>query len=160
VVNLLARALVEILRHALLEARHAFGEHRLAVTGQLLLGIEKVETIGRVEIASAATACQRTRKRDEDGSCDQTLRAAHTGFPNSFCRYQLLATGGSKACSASARERRLGGVSPSLAIRSSHCRVAAASLARQADSASNSRAVWRKVAPGAADASRRSFILG
>ena len=45
-------------------------------------------------------------------------------------------------------ERRLGGVSPSLAIKSSHCRVAAASLARQADRASNSRAVWRKVASG------------
>ena len=59
---------------------------------------------------------------------------------------QLFATGGSKACSASARERRLGGVSPSLAIRSSHCRAAVASLARKADSASNSRAVWRKVA--------------
>src|SRR5437867_8751527 len=62
------------------------------------------------------------------------------GFPiNPVCTRQLLATGGSKACSASARERRLGGVSPSLAIRSSHFRVAAASLARQADSASNSR---------------------
>ncbi len=64
-------------------------------------------------------------------------------------RRQLFATGGSNACSASARERRPGGVSPSLAIRSSHCRAAVVSLARQADSASSSRAVWRKVAPGA-----------
>src|SRR5439155_5654855 len=82
VVDLLTGALVEILRHALLKAWHAFGEHRLAVTGQLLLGIEEVEQIARIEIASAATACQRARKRDEDGGCDQTLRAAHTGFPN------------------------------------------------------------------------------
>src|SRR5258705_4813631 len=81
IVDMLAGAFVEILRQALLKAGHAFGEHRLAVTGQLLLGIEEVEQIGRVEIASAATACQRARKRDEDGGCDQTLRAAHTGFP-------------------------------------------------------------------------------
>src|SRR5258705_11854836 len=81
IVNLLTGALVEILRHALLQARHAFGEHRLAVTGQLLLGIEEVEQIGRIETGRAATACQRTRKRDEDGGCDQTLRAAHTKFP-------------------------------------------------------------------------------
>ena len=39
-------------------------------------------------------------------------------------------------------------------------RAAVASLARQADSASNSRALWRKVAPGAASASRRSTMLG
>src|SRR3954468_2751024 len=81
VVDLLTGALVEILRHTLLKARHAFGEHRLAVTGQLLLGIEEVEQIGRIETGRAATACQRPRKRDEDGGCDQTLRAAHTGFP-------------------------------------------------------------------------------
>src|SRR5258705_13014417 len=43
VVDLLAGASVEILRHALLKAGHAFGEHRLAGTGQLLLGIEEVE---------------------------------------------------------------------------------------------------------------------
>ena len=84
VVNLLTGALVEILRHALLKARHAFGEHRLAVAGQLLLGIEEVEQVGRIEIASAATAGQRAGKRDEDSGCDQTLRAAHTGFPNRF----------------------------------------------------------------------------
>src|SRR6202034_4818182 len=70
----------------------------------------------------------------------------------SFFRRQLLAIGGSNACNASARVRRLDGVSPSLAIRSSHLRAAVVSLARQADNASNSRAVWRKVAPGAASA--------
>jgi hypothetical protein len=60
---------------------------------------------------------------------------------NTFSRRQLLATGGSNACSASARERMADGVSPSLAIISSHCRAAVVSLARQADKASNSRAV-------------------
>ena len=40
---LLAGALVEILRHALLEARHAFGEHRLAIARQFFLGVEEVE---------------------------------------------------------------------------------------------------------------------
>src|SRR6185312_15743189 len=78
---LLAGAPVEILRHALLQARHAVGEDRLAVTGQLLLGVEEVEQVGWIETGRAATAGQRTRKRDEDGGCDQTLRAAHTGFP-------------------------------------------------------------------------------
>jgi hypothetical protein len=55
-------------------------------------------------------------------------------------RRQLLGTGGSKACSASARERTLGGVSASADIMSSHCRAAVESLARTADNASNSRA--------------------
>src|SRR6478752_6904064 len=80
-VVLLAGAPVEVLRHALFKARHAFGEYRLAVTGQLLLGVEEVEQVGRVETGRAATARQRARKRDEDSGCDQTLRAAHTGFP-------------------------------------------------------------------------------
>src|SRR4029078_13412979 len=56
------------------------------LAGQLLLGIEEVEQIARIEIAHAATARQRARERDEDGSCDQTLRAAHGRFPlSSFC---------------------------------------------------------------------------
>jgi len=40
-----------------------------------------------------------------------------------FSRLNFSPTGGSNACSASARERRLGGVSRSLAITSSHCRA-------------------------------------
>ena len=39
-------------------------------------------------------------------------------------------------------------------------RAAVASLARQADSASSSRAVWRKVDPGAAAVSSRASMLG
>src|SRR5580700_9494306 len=77
---------------------------------------------------------------------------------NSFSRGQLFATGGSNACRASARERKEGGVSPSLAIRSSHLRAAAVSLARQADKASGSRAVWRKVACGPVEDSSRCSI--
>ena len=42
---LLARALVEILRHALFEARHALRENRLAFARKLFLGIEEVEQI-------------------------------------------------------------------------------------------------------------------
>src|SRR5947209_8313226 len=75
-------------------------------------------------------------------------------------RRQLFATGGSNACRASARERRPGGVSPSLAIMSSHFRAATASPARQADNASISRAVWRNVAPGAAEDSSRADMSG
>jgi hypothetical protein len=56
-------------------------------------------------------------------------------------RRQLFATGGSRACNASARERMPGGVSASLAIKSSHCRDAVMSPARQAESASSSRAL-------------------
>ena len=62
-----ARALVQFLRHALLEARHALGENRLALARQLLLGVEEIEQIGRIPIAHAAAARQRARQRDEDG---------------------------------------------------------------------------------------------
>ena len=125
-------ALVQILGHALFEAWHALGEHRLAIAWQLLLGVEEVQQIGRIEAAAAGAAAKHPRKRDEDGSCDQTLRSAHGRSLKqlSVSRRQLLATGGSKACNASARERRLGGVSPSSSIMSSHFRAAAASLAR------------------------------
>ena len=54
IVLLLLRALVELLRHALLEARHTVGENRLAFARQLLLGVEPVEKIGWIEIASEA----------------------------------------------------------------------------------------------------------
>src|SRR5437879_8796875 len=59
-----------------------------------------VEQVGRIEIGDAATAAagQRARKGDEDGQRDQAFRSAHGN--------QLFATGGSRACSASARERR------------------------------------------------------
>src|SRR5258705_13926000 len=110
---------------------------------------------------ATAGATQRARQRDEDSGGDQTLRAAHGRFlTHLFSRRQLFATGGSNACSASARERRLGGVSPPLAITSSHCRAAAPSLARHADSATNSRAVWRKVAPDPVPGSRAASRLG
>src|SRR5712671_2766138 len=159
---LLRRALVQFLRHTLLEARHAIGENRLAFARQLLLGVEEIEQVGRIPVAKTARAAgQDARQRDNDSGGDQTLRAAHGRFLTQFfLSRQLFATGGSNACSASARERKLGGVSPSLAIRSSHCRAAAVSLARQADSASNSRAVWRKVAAGAVAGSRRDSMLG
>src|SRR5205085_9077041 len=151
---LLARALVEILRHALLEPGHALGEDRLALARQLLLGVHPVEQVGRIEIGDAATAAagQRAREGDADGECDEAFRSAHGD--------QLFATGGSRACNASARERRAGGVSPSLAIMSSHCRVAVASLAFQADSASNSRALWRNAPSLPAAGSSRCSILG
>ena len=71
--------LVEIFRNALIEARHAAGEHRLALTRQLLLGIEPVEQIGRVEVGAetARAAGKHARKRDEQRGCDQTERAAY-----------------------------------------------------------------------------------
>src|SRR5581483_11915733 len=75
-VLLLLGALVEILRHALLEAGDAIGEDGLALARQLLLGVEPVEQIGRIEVAAetAGAARKRARNRDQDGSCDQTLR--------------------------------------------------------------------------------------
>src|SRR3954470_12404610 len=136
-IGLLLRALVHVLRNALLEARHAFREHRLAVARQLLLGIEEVEHVARIEAGATA---QHAREGDQDGGCDQAWRAAHIGISSQLSA-QLFATGGSRACSASARERRPGGVSPSSAIASSHLRAAVMSLLRQADSASISRAV-------------------
>src|SRR5260370_34782093 len=92
--------------------------------------------------ASAPDSAMRTEaaiKRCERRMVDFSL--------NSVSRRQLFATGGSNACSASARERRLGGVSPAPAIKSSHCRAAAVSLARQADKAGSSGAEWGKSAP-------------
>src|SRR3954468_24300107 len=150
-IGLLLRALVHILRNALLKARHAFREHRLAVARQLLLGIEEVEHVARIEAGATA---QHAREGDQDGGCDQAWRAAHIGISSQLSA-QLFATGGSRACSASARERRPGGVSPSSAIASSHLRAAVVSLLRQADSASISRAVWRKVDLGEVEASSR-----
>src|SRR5260370_38496148 len=78
---LLRGALVQTFRHALLEARHTLGKHRLAFARQLFLGVEEIEQIGRIETAHAAGAAgQRARQRDDDCSCDQTLRAAHGRF--------------------------------------------------------------------------------
>src|SRR4051794_17774215 len=76
---LLAGALVEILRHALLEARHAFGEYRLALARKLFFGVEEVEQIGGIEIgdATATAAGQRAGQRDDDGKGDQAFRSAH-----------------------------------------------------------------------------------
>src|SRR5213078_5318477 len=78
---LLRGALVQTLRHTLLEAGHAFGEHRLALARQLFLGVEEIEQIGWIEAAHAAGAAgQRARQRDDDSSGDQTLGAAHGRF--------------------------------------------------------------------------------
>src|SRR5262249_48938797 len=44
------------------------------------------------EIAHAAAACQRARKRDEDGGCDQTLHAAHSRFPNQLVKASARTT--------------------------------------------------------------------
>ena len=96
------------------------------------------QSVCRCRSRPARRTARSGQRRRSDVASGAWSISHSTRFPR-----QLLATGGSNACSASARERRLAGVSPSLAIMSSHCRVAAASLARQADSASNSRAVWR-----------------
>src|SRR5579872_367417 len=165
-ISLLLRVLVKGLRNALFEARHTLRKYLLALAGQLLLGIHPVEPVHRIEARKLVRAAgHRARKCDEDRSGDQTLQATHCRFSfNTFpvvsSRRQLLATGGSSACSASARERIACGVSPSLTIMSSHCRAAVVSLARQADKASNSRAVCRKVAPALVAGSRRCSMLG
>ena len=157
------RALVQILRHALLEARHAVGENRLALARQLFLGVEQIEQIARIEAAKAAGAAgQRARQRDQDGSSDQTLRAAHGRFLTqlvfsavSFSRPAAATPAALRRASAgSAASRRHWQSDPAT------CRAAVVSLARQADSASNSRAVWRKVAPGAVAGSRRCSMSG
>ncbi|MBN9015443.1 MAG: hypothetical protein J0H25_20985 [Rhizobiales bacterium] len=64
--------LVEFFRHALFEAGNAFGENRLAVSRQLLLGVEYVEHIGRIEAARAASG-QHARYGDQDGDSDQAM---------------------------------------------------------------------------------------
>src|SRR5207244_3190968 len=77
-VLLLLRALVEVLWHALFESRHAVGENRLALARQLLLGVEEIQQIGRIETAKAAgAAAKRARNRHQDTGCDKTLRKAH-----------------------------------------------------------------------------------
>src|SRR6476469_3230787 len=78
---LLRGTLVQILRHALLEARHTVREYRLAFARQLFLGVEEVEQIGRIEVAHAAGAAgQRARQGDDDSGGDQALREAHGRF--------------------------------------------------------------------------------
>src|SRR6185312_1108006 len=71
--------LVELLGHALLQARHAVRENRLALARQFLLGIEEVEQIARIPAGaeSARAAGEHARKHDQDHGCDQTLRASH-----------------------------------------------------------------------------------
>src|SRR5438552_595889 len=100
---LLAGALVEILGHALLEAGHAFGEHRLAVARKLLLGVEKVEHVGGIEIGHAATAAagQRAGKRGDDGKGDQVFRSAH-----GQCLAQLTVSSSRPAAATPATPRR------------------------------------------------------
>src|SRR5262249_5824806 len=75
--------LVEILRHALLHAGHAVRENRFALARQLLLGVEPVEHVGRIEAAaeSAGAAAERARERDQDRGCDQAVRTAHGRSP-------------------------------------------------------------------------------
>jgi hypothetical protein len=69
--------LVEIARHALLKTGDAVGEHRLAVAGQLLLGVEEVEHVGRVPAGHAAAARERAGQRDQDGGGNEALHRAH-----------------------------------------------------------------------------------
>ena len=126
------------------------GKTGLRSPGSFFLVSRKSSISRRIPIAHAAGAAgQRAGQRDEDCSCDQTLRAAHGRFltqldflPSALGdrRQQRLQRFGTRAQAW----RRLAVTGN----QSSHCRAATVSLARQADNASSSRAVWRKVASG------------
>ncbi len=142
------RAFIKISRHALLKARHAFGKTALRSPGSFFLVSRKSnKSVG--SILGTLKLPQPTSAPDNMASTVAAInRLTRLLFRFSVTlastlSTQLLAPAGSKACNASARERMLGGVCASAAIASSHCRVAVVSLLRQADSASNSRAVWR-----------------
>lgn len=64
--------LIELFRHALLKTRDAFRENRLAISRQLLLGVEYIEHIGGIE-AARATSRQNTRYGNQDGGSDQAM---------------------------------------------------------------------------------------
>src|SRR4051812_27046160 len=79
--------LVQILRHALLEPRHTVRKHRLAFTRQLLLGVQKIQQVGRIPVAdAAAAAAQRGAQRDQDSRGGETWRTAHGGISLSSWR--------------------------------------------------------------------------
>src|SRR5262249_15039220 len=104
-------ALDQILRDALGYAGHAFREHRLALAGQLLLGVEKVasEPVGGIDVrhhAAAAAQRQRERRCDED---DASKFRHH-------CVSQLPLPAAPSAISISTRARVPGGVWRSVAI--------------------------------------------
>ena len=149
---LLTRALVEILRHALLEAGHAVGEYRLALARQLLLGVEEVEQIGRIETGR----CRHRRSRPARPRARRGRSAAIRRCDRRMVDSHSIVCAVSSWRPAAARPAALRRASAGSAASRRHwrsCRATAASpaasLARQADSASNSRALWRKVAPGA-----------
>ncbi len=131
----------QLLRHALRHARRPLGKHRPAVALQLLLGVEHVgaEELGRVE-AFAARKHKPQRQRRSDNS--DTSEAVHG------CAPQLLLSAAVSAISISTRERVAAGVCASVVIMSNQRLAALVSPARQAASASSSRAVWRKVRSG------------
>jgi len=132
---LLTRTLVEILRHALLEAGHTSGKTGLRSPGSFFLVSRKSSrSVGSKTAAHAATARQRAAERDEDGRCDQTLRTAHV-------RFSALRNRRKQRVQRFCARAQAGGVFAVIGNQVSHCRVAAVSLARHADSASNSRAV-------------------
>jgi len=64
--------LVEFSRHALFEAGDAFGENRLTVSRQFLLGVEDVEHIRRVEARRTASG-KNARHGDQNDDSDQTM---------------------------------------------------------------------------------------
>src|SRR5262245_6163689 len=145
-------ALHQFRRHALGHARHPAGKHRPAVARKLLLRIEEVEAVGELlRIESRGAGCKRQRHRDCDQNC---ARATNHRVVSS----QPLLPSTVSARKASMRRRRLCGASSSPAIASSQRLTPAVSLARYADSASSSRAVWRNEPFGSVSASSLRVI--
>ncbi len=144
-------ALDQIRRHTLAYARHAFGKHRPAIAGKLFLLVEMkdVELVdveiraGRPAPAPPSTSAAIVRTRR--GSAHRTsLNSCH--WPRS----------------APTVHRRANGCPPASRHRWRPCRYSgarrSASPLRQAESASNSRAVWRNALPGSASGSSRRRI--
>ena len=77
ILRLLLSAFVKFLRHALLDARNAIRKNRFAIARQLLLGVEKIEHVGRIETAIGAAARQGARQRSEHGCGNQSLADTH-----------------------------------------------------------------------------------
>ncbi len=134
------------------EARHAFGEYRLAVdraASSWYRGSRSRSDGSKCQCPAAAASAPESAMRTAVAirRCGRRMVVSTTRFPGQLWR--LAAAGPAALRRASAGSAAS---APSLAIRSSHCRVAAASLARHADSASNSRAaVAEALAPDAAE---------
>ena len=80
-IRLVLSSLVKRFRNALFKTRHAFGEYRLTIARHLLLGVDPIEPVHRIETVDAAAAARKSAgQRDEDRSGDQTLQATHGRF--------------------------------------------------------------------------------